>query len=85
MTELSNFRENQEADSSRKVFQSKGMLPGNKKMRSLNVDENENCKYPGVLEADDIKHSKMKDRGNCACGPIMADVFFVALALLTLI
>ena len=46
-----------------KVFQSEEiMLPGNKKMRSLNVDENENYKYLGVLEADDIKHSKMKER-----------------------
>ena len=46
-----------------KVFQSEEiMLPGNKKMRSLNVDENENYKYLGVLEADDVKHSKMKDR-----------------------
>ena len=31
-------------------------------MRSLNVDENENYKYLGVLEADDVKHSKMNDR-----------------------
>ena len=31
-------------------------------MRPLNVAENENYKYLGVLEADDIKHSKMKDR-----------------------
>ena len=46
-----------------KVFQSEEiMLPGNKKMRSLNVDENENYKYLGVLEAGDVKHSKMKDR-----------------------
>ena len=46
-----------------KVFQSEEiMLPGTKKMRSLNVDENENYKYLGVLEADDVKHSKMKDR-----------------------
>ena len=46
-----------------KVFQSEEiMLPGNKRMRSLNVDENENYKYLGVLEADDVKHSKMKDR-----------------------
>ena len=30
-------------------------------MRSLNVDENENYKYLGVLEADDVKHSKIKD------------------------
>ena len=45
------------------VFQSEEiMVPGNKKMRSLNVDENENYKYLGVLEADDVKHSKMKDR-----------------------
>ena len=36
--------------------------PGTKKMRSLNVDENENYKYLGVLEADDVKHSQMKDR-----------------------
>ena len=42
-----------------KVFQSKEiMLPGNKKMRSLNVDENENYKYLGVLEADDVKHRR---------------------------
>ena len=46
-----------------KVFQSEEIkLPGNKKMRSLNVDENENSKYLGVLEADDVKHSEMKDR-----------------------
>ena len=46
-----------------KVFQSEEiMLPGNKKMRSLNVDENENYKYLRVLEADDVKHSEMKDR-----------------------
>ena len=46
-----------------KVFQSEEIkLPRNKKMRSLNVDENENCKYLGVQEADDVKHSKMKDR-----------------------
>ena len=46
-----------------KVFQSEEiMLPRNKKMRSLNVDENENYKYLGALEADDVKHSKMKDR-----------------------
>ena len=38
------------------------MLPGDKKMRSLNVDENESYRYLGVLEADDIKHSKMNDR-----------------------
>ena len=31
-------------------------------MRSLNVDENENYKYLGMLEADDIKHSKMNAR-----------------------
>ena len=44
----------------RKVFQSEEiMLPGNKKMRSLNVDGNENYKYLGVLEADDIKHIEM--------------------------
>ena len=46
-----------------KVFQSEEiMLPGDKKMRSLNVYENENYNFLGVLEADDIKHSKMKDR-----------------------
>ena len=46
-----------------KVFQSEEIkLPGNKKMRSLNVDENENYKYLGMLEADDIKHSKMNAR-----------------------
>ena len=45
-----------------KVFQSEEIkLPGNKKMRSLNVGENENYKYLGVLEADDVKHSKRKD------------------------
>ena len=45
-----------------KVFQSEEiMLPGNNKMRSLNVYENENYNYLGVLEADDVKHSKMKD------------------------
>ena len=45
------------------VFQTKEiMLLGNKKMRSLNVDENGDYKYLGVLEADDVKHSKMKDR-----------------------
>ena len=50
-------------DETRKVFQSEEiMLPGDKKMRSLNVYENENYNYLGVLEADDIKHSEMKDR-----------------------
>ena len=46
-----------------KVFQSEEiMLPGDKKMRSLNVDENESYKYLGLLEANDIKHSKTNDR-----------------------
>ena len=45
------------------VFQSEEiMLPGNKTMRSLNVDENENYKYLGVLEADDKKHIEMSLR-----------------------
>ena len=46
-----------------KVFQiDEIMLPGDKKMRSLNVDENKNYKYFGVLEADDVKQSEMKER-----------------------
>ena len=31
-------------------------------------------KTASILEADDIKHSKMKDRGNCACGPTYVQV-----------
>ena len=46
-----------------KVFQIEGiMLQGDKKIQSLNVDENKNYKYFGVLEADDVKHSEMKER-----------------------
>ena len=45
------------------MFQSERiMLPGDKKMRSLNIDENENYNYLGVLEENDIKHSDLKAR-----------------------
>lgn len=46
-----------------KVFQSEGSCyPGDKKMWSLNVDENENYKYLGALEVDHTKHSEIKER-----------------------
>ena len=44
-----------------KVIKSEGIkLPNNRKMRSL--DENEEYKYLGILQADQIKQKEMKER-----------------------
>ena len=43
------------------VIKSEGVkLPDNRKMRSL--DENEEYKYLGILQADQIKQKEMKER-----------------------
>ena len=43
------------------------MLPGDKKVPSLNGEDNENCEYLGVLLADNNNYSEMKERIQKKC------------------
>ena len=50
------------------MSQSEGIvLPGDKKVPSLNGEDNENCEYLGVLLADNNIHSEMKEKIQKKC------------------